>query len=252
MATLNTTIHDDEHDHEESTRLKDPPLAWHWRTWPAGLKRAAQVTAGVVLVAAVLIGVLRWADKDFTRRLQAETNNQVQSHAQLRNSDQERSDIERHLPLLRELETSGVFGEEKRLEWIEHLRAIEKHWPGVRLQYSINVQSVLTPKHIGPGLPPPPPPLGLLPNGEKAKKFDVFMTDMKLTLKLMHEGDALAIVDELQSASLGRVTIKSCEFRRLGGSNSAPPTPGKVTGFTASIDAECNLTWISMRAYSPT
>ena len=248
MAAMNppTYSNSDDEDFDDAPKL-DGPLTWEWSTWPANLRRAAITTVITALTLAGLVALSRWADKDLGKQLQTQTSLKVQAQAKLKNSDQERADIDKHLPLLRQLESQGIFGEEKRLEWIEQLRSIEKHWPGVKLQYAISAQSPLPEPAPAAGAAPtntPPPAMAgaggapaLLPNGQPVQSFGAFQTEMKLTVTVLHEGDVLAILDELKTAKLGRFNLKQCSFKRP---NS-----------TAALEAECQLAWVSMKAYTP-
>lgn len=247
MATMNapTYSHSGDEDYDDDAPKLDSPLTWEWATWPANLRRAAIITAITALALAGLIALSRWADKDLGKQLQTQTSLKVQAQAKLKNSDQERAQIDKHLPLLRQLESQGIFGEEKRLEWIEQLRAIEKRWPGVKLQYAISAQSPLPEPAPAAGLAPvntPPPAVAggspaLLPNGQPVQSFGAFQTDMKLTVTVLHEGDVLAILDELKTAKLGRFNVQQCSFKRPSS--------------TAALEAECALVWVSMKAYTP-
>jgi hypothetical protein len=247
MATLSYTDDDDvQADQRESV------LTWHWATWPSNLRRAVITTVAVMAATAASVAMLQWADKDLGRKLKVQTDLRLASQNTLKNSDQERRDIEANLPLLRKLEAAGIFGEEKRLEWIELLRVIEKRWPGVRIQYAISAQQLQN-KTPQPGIPiaTAAPAVTTLPSGETAKAFGQFHTDMKLTLSLLHEGDALAIIDELKAAQLGHFTVRKCSFKRMNSDLAG----GNATGAAAvgrPLDAECQLTWISMRTYAPT
>lgn len=261
MATLNafTAYGADEDDEEGVATLTEPPLGWQWATWPSNVRTAVTTLVTLVLILVGLIFFVRWADKDLSKKLQTQSDIKTQAQTKLKNSDQERSDIDKYLPLLRQLESKGIFGEEKRLEWIEQLRLIEKRWAGVKLQYNIAAQNPMrepdpVPGQAAIGSAVPQGQSGapvLLPNGEPAQSFGAFQTDMKLTLKVLHEGDVLAIVEELKAAKLGRFTIKQCSFKRLGSQSSMPNTPNAAFTIGTPLDAECVLTWVSMKAYTP-
>jgi hypothetical protein len=265
MATLNAFtaygVDEDDEDNGAAASPRDTALSWQWATWPHPLRTAviASVIALLSLVALVLL--VEWADKDLSKKLQTQNNAKTQAQARLANSDQERNDIDKHLPLLHQLEQMGVFGEEKRLEWIEVLRLIEKRWPGVKLQYNIAAQipmpetepqngqiplgytSMRTP--LGTSAPP------LLPSGEPAQNFGAFQSDMRLTSTVLHEGDVLALIDELKAAKLGRFTVKQCNYKRPHDPSRSPIQSNAPFTIGTSLEAECVLTWISMKAYTP-
>jgi hypothetical protein len=247
MATLNAQVaaYEDE-DEESGVSASSNELAWHWRTWPSNLRRAAAISAGSVVAIIAIIAFLQAQEKDFTEKLDISNGSKSQAQTKLRESGQERDTIVKHLPVLRDLETRGIFGEEKRLEWVEQLRIIEKRWPGIAIKYDISPQK-LVPKEGTNGIVQPIAPGAKLPSGEPVKQFGVFSTDMKLTLQLLHEGDALAIFDELSAAKLGLFSVKKCSLARPSNSdqNDTPSSLG------SPLTVECLLNWASMNAYAP-
>lgn len=247
MATLSTQA---DAGYDDDERASGAPavskeLTWSWRTWPRNLRRAALISAGLVVTFIVLVLFLQDQDKDFSQKLSANTGGKSQAQTKLRESGQERDTIVKHLPVLKELEEKGIFGEEKRLEWVEQLRVIEKRWPGVFIKYDISPQKLI-PKEGTNGVVPLLPAGAKLPNGDPVKQFGVFGTDMKLTLTATHEGDALAILDELKIANLGLFTLKKCTMKRPN-NTVASDAPGTPTGAPLSID--CTLNWVSMNTY---
>ncbi len=245
MATLNAQAVTDKDDDDEGASASpvSKNLQWHWRTWPSNLRKAVGASVAVVVVLILLVLLLQDQEQTLTQKLNADTGIKASAVNKLRDSGKERDAIVKQLPALRELEGLGIFGEEKRLEWVEHLRSIEKRWPGVNIKYDIAPQKLLP--REGGGAIPPIPPGAKLPNGDPVKQFGVFTTDMKLTLQLLHEGDALAILDELKAANLGLFSVKKCTFKRANGA-ATTDTPGDVG---APVYADCTLNWISMSVY---
>ena len=247
MATLNAQAASYDDDDEGLGAAPLPKeLGWNWKTWPNNLRRAVVISAGVLIAMGVLILFLQAQDKEFTEKLDASVGGKSLAQTKLRESGQERDTIVKHLPVLRELEERGIFGEEKRLEWVEHLRTIEKRWPGIAIKYDISPQK-LVPKDGSNGVVQPIPPGAKLPNGDPVKQFGVFSTDMKLTLQLLHEGDALAIFDELKAANLGLFSVKKCSMRRPNNGT----TIESANDLGAPLIVDCALNWTSMSAYTP-
>ncbi|MDI9334855.1 MAG: hypothetical protein QM533_10815 [Cytophagales bacterium] len=236
-----------EDDENPGTTAAQDSLTWSWKSWPSNLRRAAVLLAVIVVLAIAAIWFLQEQDKDLSQKLSTQNGLKANAEAKLRDSGQERDSIVKHLPILRDLEAKGIFGEEKRLEWVEQLRTIEKRWLGITIKYDIAPQKILFKE--GTNVPPPQPTAGAkLPNGDPVKNFSVFSTDMKLTLRLLHEGDVFAIFDELKAANLGLFSVKQCNFKRPSNSE-AQRTPDEIVG--DGIEADCALTWVSMNAYNP-
>jgi hypothetical protein len=250
MATISTQA-DADYDYDDDDNASGvaaipKQLTWNWRTWPSNLRRAAAISAGVIVAIIVLVLFLQDQDKNFTQKLNANTGSKAQAQTKLRESGQERDTIVKHLPVLKELEERSIFGEEKRLEWVEQLRIIEKRWPGVEIKYNISPQKLI-PKEGSNGTVPPIPAGAKLPNGDPVKQFGVFNTEMKLSLAVLHEGDALAIFDELKAANLGLFSVKKCTLKRPN--NKVVNDSSNETG--PPLNIECTLNWVSMNAYSP-
>ncbi len=241
MATLNDQTNYD--DNEDGSPLSSPKsLDWNPLTWTSNIRRAAIVSISGALILTLLILFLQNQEQELKQKLSASNSNKQQAQTQLRESDQERDTIVKYLPLLHELTERGIYGEEKRLEWVEQLRIIEKHWPGVSIRYGITPQKLI-PKEDGNGTASPIPPGAKLPNGEPVKAFGIFTTEMKLTLDILHEGDVFAILTELHSAKLGLFRVKSCTLNR--------PNEGKTLAESGGpVSAVCILEWISMTTYA--
>jgi hypothetical protein len=248
MATLSTQTDLGYDDDELASGAAAIPkeLTWNWRTWPSNLRRAGIVSASAIVAMILLVLVLQDQDKSFTQKLDANTGSKAQAQTKLRESGQERDTIVKHLPVLKELEARNIFGEEKRLEWVEQLRIIEKRWPGVEIKYNISPQKLI-PKEGTNGVLPPIPTGAKLPNGDPVKHFGVFNTEMKLSFTLLHEGDALAIFDELKAANLGLFAVKKCTMKRPN--NKVMSDTSKESG--APLNVECTLSWVSMNAFLP-
>jgi len=209
------------------------PHAWRPGAWPAPLRRAVAQACALAALGLLLAGALHWWRGDLAGRLERQLRQEQTSRQRFLNSGRERADIERLLPLLQSLQSQGLYGEEKRLEWIERLRGMEKRWPGLKLQYAIEAQAVQPADKAGAAgsaaLPLPGAP-------GSARRIELFTTRMRLTMTLVHEEDMLRVLDDLASAQLGRVSVERCEMNRAN---------------SAAIKAECTLVWNTLRAYEP-
>lgn len=207
--------------------------AWRPGTWPRLLRRAAQQAGALVVLGLLLAGAFHWWRGDLFGQLERQLKLEQASRQRFQNSGRERDDIERLLPLLRNLQSQGLYGEEKRLEWIERLRGMERRWPGLKLQYTIEAQAVQPTEKAGAAGPAAQSPPGAAGSG---RRIELFATRMRLTMTLVHEEDMLRVLDDLAGAQLGRVSVERCEMNRANG---------------AAIKAECSLLWNTLRAYEP-
>jgi hypothetical protein len=210
-----------------------PRQAWHPRSWPQPLRRAVQQACALAAVGLLLAGGLHWWRGDLAGRLARQLTLEQASRQRFLNSGRERADIERLLPLLQRLQSQGLYGDEKRLEWIERLRGMERRWPGLKLQYTIEAQAV-QPATGAAAAGVVAPPLPVAPGS--TRRIELFATRMRLTMTLVHEEDMLRVLEELAQAQLGHVSVERCEMNRANG---------------AAIKAECTLIWNTLRAYEP-
>jgi hypothetical protein len=198
------------------------------------LRLAAQQACALAALGLLLAGVFHWWRADLGGRLERQLKAEQTSRQRFLNSGRERSDIERLLPLLQNLQSQGLYGEEKRLEWIERLRGMERRWPGLKLQYTIEAQAIQPAGKTGTA-----DPAALFPpaaTGSARRSIELFATRMRLTMTLVHEEDMLRVLDDLAGAQLGRVSVERCEMSRANG---------------AAIRAECSLLWNTLRAHEP-
>ena len=139
-----------------------------------------------------------------------------------RTIDEQKRQIETWLPAYRSLQAAGVIGEERRLEWIETLRAAAARAGLPSLRYRIEPR---TPYEAGPGL--------------ETGNHGVFSTVVRIEAGLVHEGDLERLIGALAAADAGLFRIERCSVRRSG--------PDFVMRAGAiNLGAECDLRWITL------
>ena len=139
-----------------------------------------------------------------------------------RTIDEQRRIIETWLPEFRSLEAAGIVGEERRLAWIETLRAAAADLKLPSLRYRIEPRAV-----HDPGLA-----LG-------TTAYLPFSTVVRLEAGLLHEGDFERLVREIALRDPGLHRIESCTLHRTG--------PHLVMrGNAVNLGAECDLRWITL------
>ena len=142
--------------------------------------------------------------------------------------DEEERIIESFLPRYRALEDEGIIGREYRLNWIENLRAVSNELRLPNLRYSIDSQLLYEPEFpVAKG------------------KFKVFVSRMKLSLGLLHEGDLLRFFQELDQRATGLYSVSDCSIRRAGPSFQADPTK-------SNLNAACTLQWYTVKQQEET
>ena len=132
----------------------------------------------------------------------------------------EENEIKQDSALFNQLAERGVIGEEKRLDWIEQLKAIREKRKLFDLQYEIAPQRPL--------------------DTTSGAGFTYYASAMKLQLKLLHEEDLLRTLNDLRQQASALTQIKSCNVWRL-------PRESSERGPQAQLQADCQIDWITLR-----
>ena len=189
-----------------------------WRALRGSMVLAAfAVTIGVAVTGAALRFHAE-ASRDYDRekdRLEA-------VRSRYRTIDEQKRQIETWLPAYRSLESVGVIGEERRLEWIETLRAAAAQVGLPSLRYRIEPRVAYEAE----------PDLDTGDHG-------AFSTVVRIEAGLVHEGDLERMLRELAAADAGLFHIERCGVRRSG--PEFLMRPGAI-----NLSAECDLRWITL------
>lgn len=159
---------------------------------------------------------VRQARTERDRAADSKTSNETRLH-QFRNDEQE---IKERGQVLQYLQTSGILGEEKRLDWTEQLRDTQRslRLPGMKYEFS---------------------PQTALQDGN-APDYAWFNSPMRLQLRLLHEGDLLNFLDRIQREAKALVVVRACTL-------APPPASTGETEKAAMLGADCELDWLSAR-----
>ncbi len=138
--------------------------------------------------------------------------------SQVRTEEQE---IKERTQQFQQMEQAGVTGPEKRLDWTELLRELQRQLrlPGMTYEF-------------GPQLP--------LENGPAAG-YAYHSSQLKIQLRLLHEEDLLNFIARLQREAKAMVLVRNCKLSRLPPGNSADG---------AQLLAECGMEWVTLRRAS--
>lgn len=141
-----------------------------------------------------------------------------------RTLDDEERLIRALLPRYRELVAQGVIGPERRLDWIETLRAAARQLDLPELRYSIRTEERLQGD-----------------SSSEAGSVQVFRTLMELELGLLHEADLPRLLAFLERHARGLYSVSGCRIERA--------EPRFVHLATAvNLRAACVLAWFTVRA----
>ena len=187
--------------------------------WPAPRGSIVLLVLALAAGAAAAGGAIRFHD-DAVRGYERQKASLASARSRYRAIDDQRRLIETWLPPFGALQAAGVVGEERRLAWIETLRASAARIRLPSLRYRIERRTAY---EAGLGL-----------DGA----WRPFATVVRLEAGLLHEGDLVRLIRELAARDTGLHRIERCDVRRAG--------PGFVMRPGAiNLSAECDLRWIT-------
>lgn len=189
------------------------------------IRKAFIVLIASLLLSAALVGAgrtIQLKQQDDMTQAQVQRNDASNKRRQAENDKQEIQDYQPRFVTLRE---RGFVGEERRLDWIEHIQHIRESRKLLPITYEISARQVF---QVGPEVT-----LGNL---------ELRGSKMKLQMGLLHEGDLLNFLDDLKDK--GFYTVQECKVKRAGAEPESAHLP---------LAAECVIYWLTLgeRAGSP-
>lgn len=113
----------------------------------------------------------------------------------------------------------GIIGPEQRLEWVELIGDVRRQRRLLDPEYEFQPQASL---------------------GGRLGDFQFVASPMALRLPLLHEGDLLGFLGDLQARAPALVQPRECQVERR-------PGPAQRGGPPANLLATCELQWITIR-----
>ena len=118
----------------------------------------------------------------------------------------------------------GFVGEERRIEWVDELRAQHKNHKLFDVNYSISQQEEYKPSFAN-----------------NIGGFILHRSVMKLNLDMLHEGDILQLVESLSANNTAPFMLRDCEITRLN-----PTSELMSKQLIANLHAQCELDWLTL------
>lgn len=182
------------------------------------IRKALIILIASLLSSAALVGTGRAIlikQQNGKNQAQSQRNDANNKRRQAETDKQEIHDYQPKFVTLRE---RGFVGEERRLDWMEHIQHIRESRKLLPIAYEISAQQVF---QVDPEIT-----LGDL---------ELRGSKMKLQMDLLHEGDLLNFLDDLKHK--GFYTAQECTVKRAG------TAPG---GTYLPIAAECVIYWLTL------
>ena len=153
----------------------------------------------------------------------------LQEHrSRLDRARDEEQELKQKIARYNQLAARGYFEQEQRLDWIELIQGIKSNRRLIGLEYEIAPQ-----QPVDANL--------LLVAGSAVGKHEFLASPMNLRLKLLHEGDLLAFLDDLNASARAYLRVRKCDVERL------PKSTGDNAAVPPQLGAECTIDWITIR-----
>lgn len=124
------------------------------------------------------------------------------------------------------IKEQGYIGPEQRLDWIEAIARVKAARRIYRLEYDFAPQRPADPS--------------VLPGGPGAGAFDIMASQMRLQVQFLHEGELLALIDDIRKSVRALIQLRSCSIERTPAGSGERNNP-------APLKAECTMEWITLR-----
>lgn len=177
------------------------------------------------IVGAIAAAAVWYSGKAVTgaqAEIKGEEAKRIEARNQIQRSGQEKSVIEHYIEPYRELERAGIVGEERRIGWIDALRAANQEADLFGVEYEVSPQQAYSfSGEVGAG------------------PLTIHQSLMKLRFALLHEGDLFRFFDALAAQRVGRFSVNQCTLTRL-------PVDLAVPVNQPTLNAQCELAWITI------
>lgn len=177
---------------------------------------------GAALLLSLAIAAGAW---HFMQQAAAETRLAEEAAARIHNETQrlqnEEQDMRSKIVEYQAIAARGIIGAERRLDWVELMRNIQRERKLLGLEYEIQPQMPLSKSVLAGG-------------------GHVFMNSaMGVAIPLLHEEDLLHFFSDLQEQAPAFTRLRACRIKRnIGGRNE--------TGLPPQLMAECQIDWITL------
>lgn len=184
----------------------------------------AAALAMLLAGAAVVAYLANWhkAERRLSREADA-AHREIQ--LRLARAREEEAEIKAKIDRFNGLLARGIIGEEHRLDWVEQIRRIRTTRRLLDLSYEIAPQTPIDPL-AAPGT---------------SGAYEFYASPMQLRLPLLHEGDLVNFLGDLEQSASAFIRPRSCTVER-----AAP-----AAGTNAQLRADCVIDWITVRERTP-
>jgi hypothetical protein len=192
----------------------------------ARLLRWPLLMFGTALLFAIALCAGAW---QFVQHAANDANTAELDAARMRAESQrlqlEEQDMRAKIMEYQRIKARGIIGVERRLDWVDLIRSIQRERKLLGLEYEIQPQQALSGNiavSTGSG--------------------HVFMGSlMQVKIPLLHEADLLNFLEDIRTHAAAFTRLRSCRLQRNDPNNS-PLNPGSPV----QLNAECQIDWITL------
>ncbi|TSA49166.1 MAG: hypothetical protein D4R48_03930 [Nitrosomonadales bacterium] len=152
----------------------------------------------VLAISVLMIWYTDARQTETAQALQAQKAMLNQARQRYFSSGAEREAIIKYLPPYRQLIQQGLIGEERRIEWIDNMRAVNQQYKLFGVSYTIGAQENYK------------PPMQLNPG-----PFSLHRSAIKIDLPLLHENDLLILLNAMSADHPASLMARDCVIKRL-------------------------------------
>ncbi len=186
--------------------------------------RKLALPLAAMLALLLVAGLLAWSTQSDVSKAEQERNAaraaRTQIEVRLRQVRNEEQEIKERAHLLQRLQSAGIAGEERRLDWMELLRDTQRQLRLPGMKYEFGVQTSL--------------------DGGKLATDGWYASPLRIQFRLLHEGDLLNFLARIQKDASALVLVRACKLGPLPGQ---PDTRAAM----AQLGAECEMQWLTVR-----
>lgn len=129
--------------------------------------------------------------------------------------------------------SSGIFNDDARLNWLDTINKISKDQRLPLLKYKLNKSAQLTSPNILKSYP----------------GISIYVSNMKLNMQLLHEGDLYHFLNALNNENVGLFNVRKCTLIK----NKKSKKPFSInTLHQNNIASTCELDWYTLKLQTTT
>lgn len=188
------------------------------------LQGSLLLLTAVMLASVALFAAAYYFSQSQETALQQQQNLLNAARQRYQSSGVEKDMIAEYLPKYQHLIRKGFVGEERRIEWVEHLREQDKNLKLLGIKFSISPQEKYNPAFAA-----------------NSGGFTLNRSIMRLELDMLHEGDLLLLTEMMATVNATPFILRDCEIRRLANSGQSG------NPLNANLQAQCEVDWLTLR-----